>query len=180
MSVHWYALRSKPRKEEILWRQASLRGFDVFYPRIKVQPVNHRARKLRPYFPGYMFVRADLKEVGLSAFNSMPYAVGLVSFGGEPAPVSESLVHALNRRLLEIAHTGGELFDGLKRGDPVWIQDGPFAGYQALFDARLPGDERVRVLMKMISDRYVPVELKAANIAKAKRSLASPDHGYAV
>ena len=50
-----------------------------------------------------MFVKSDLKEVGLSAFNYMPYAVGLVSLGGEPASVSEALIFALRRRLREIA-----------------------------------------------------------------------------
>ena len=32
-------------------------------------------------------------------------------------------------------------------------------GYRALFDARLPGTERVRVLLKMLNDRYVPLEV---------------------
>jgi len=168
MSVHWYVLRSKPRKEETLWRQASIRGFDVFYPRIKVQPVNPRSRSLRPHFPGYMFVKADLEEAGLSAFNYMPYAVGLVCFGGEPASISEAFIFALRRRLREIAEAGGGLLGGLRRGDPVWIQDGPFAGYEALFDVRLPGTDRVRVLLNMLSDRYVPVELQAACIQKAR------------
>ena len=32
-------------------------------------------------------------------------------------------------------------------------------GYRAIFDARLPGTERVRVLLKMLNDRYVPLEV---------------------
>jgi transcriptional antiterminator RfaH len=180
MSVHWYVLRSKPRKEETLWRQASIRGVDVFYPRIKVQPVNPRSRKLRPYFPGYMFVKVDLEEAGLSVFNYMPYAVGLVCFGGEPASISEAFIFALRRRLREITEAGGELLGGLRRGDPVWIQDGPFAGYEALFDVRLPGTDRVRVLLKMLSNRYVPVELEAAGIAKANGSRSHVGLQYAV
>ena len=66
MTTHWYALRSKPCKEDILWRQVGLRGFECFYPRLRVKPVNPRSRKIRPYFPGYMFVRADLSEAGNS------------------------------------------------------------------------------------------------------------------
>ena len=31
MTLHWYALRSKPRKEEIVWKQVIERGFEVFY-----------------------------------------------------------------------------------------------------------------------------------------------------
>lgn len=172
MSAHWYALRSKPRKEEVLWRQVLARGFQVFFPRLRVFPVNPRAKKVKPYFPGYMFVHVDLEDVGLSTFQWMPYAVGLVSFDGEPAIVPENLIHALRKRLEEIAAAGGELFDGLRPGDPVMIRNGPFAGYEAIFDSRIPGSERVRVLIQMLSDqRRIPVELRAAQIErKAARS----------
>ena len=166
--TNWYVLRSKPCKEETVWRQAQSRGFNTFYPRLRVRPVNPRARKVLPYFPGYLFVQADLQDVGLSTFQYMPYAIGLVCFGGEPANVPEELINAIRRRVEEIAEVGGELFKGLKRGDQVWIQAGPFTDYQAIFDARLGGGERVRVLMKMLNDRFVPVEIDAAMIEKVK------------
>ncbi len=57
MSPCWYVLRSKPHKEDLVWRQAVSQGFEIFYPRIPAQAVNPRARKIVPYFPGYMFVR---------------------------------------------------------------------------------------------------------------------------
>ena len=168
MTSRWYALRSKPHKEGIVWQQAQARGYETFYPRLRVRPVNPRARKIKPYFPGYMFVQADLDVVGLSTFQYMPYTMGLVCFGGEPAYVPEAAIHAIKRRVGEIAEAGGELFDGLKHGDPVLIHDGPFTGYAALFDARLHGSERVRVLLKMLSDRLVTVELDAGLISEVR------------
>ena len=168
MTSQWYALRSKPRKEEILWRQLRAQEFEVFFPRIRVHPVNPRSRKLLPYFPGYMFVNVNLDEVGLSTFQWMPHAIGLVSFDGEPSTVPENLIQAINERVEEIAAAGGEFFDGLKPGDPVKISTGPFAGYEAIFDARLPGSERVRVLIQMLSDRRLPVELKAGQVERKK------------
>ena len=113
MSTFWYALRSKPRKEETLWRQLRAQNIEVFYPQIRVQPVNPRARKVRPYSPGYMFVYTDLEAVGLSTFQWMPHAIGLVSYGGEPANVPENLINAIRRRVDEINEAGGELFAGL-------------------------------------------------------------------
>jgi transcriptional antiterminator RfaH len=169
MTTRWYALRSKPRKEDVLFRQISAQGYEAFYPRIRVQPVNPRSKKVRPYFPGYMFIRVDLDEVGRSTFNWMPHAIGLVSFGGEPASVPDNLIYAVQKRVEEIAEAGGELFDSLKPGDKVRISDGPFAGYEAIFDVRLPGSERVRVLIQMLSDRHVPVELRAGQIRKKKK-----------
>ena len=165
MSANWYALRSKARKEEVVWRQVRTAGFDVFYPRLKVQPVNPRARKLKAYFPGYMFVRVNIEQVGLSAFQWMPHAMGLVCFGDEPAIVPDNLIHAIRTRVYEISAAGGELFDGLNPGDMIVISDGPFAGYEAIFDTRLPGSERVRVLLQLLnSQRQIPIELKAGQI----------------
>jgi transcription antitermination factor NusG len=166
---YWYALRSKSRKEDIVWRQLRDQGFDVFYPRLRVQPVNPRSRKVRPYFPGYLFVKADLGEVGISTFQWMPHSLGLVSFGGEPSLVPENLIHAIRQRVEEIEAAGGEVFDGLKPGDPITIDYGPFEGYEAIFDTRLPGSERVRVLLQLLnSKRQVPVEMKASQIRKKK------------
>jgi transcription antitermination factor NusG len=169
MANHWYALRSKPRKEEVLWGQLRAQEYKVFFPRLRVQPVNPRSRKLRAYFPGYMFVEVDLDEVGVSTFQWMPHAIGLVSFDGEPAPVPENLIHAIAKRVEEISAAGGELFNGLRKGDTVRISDGPFAGYEALFDSRLPGSERVRVLIQMLSDRRVPVELRAGQLERKRQ-----------
>ncbi len=169
MPESWYALRSKPRKEEVLWKQLLARDIEVFFPRMRVYPVNPRSRKLRPYFPGYMFVQVDLEAVGSSKFNWMPFAIGLVSFDGEPAVVPEGLINEVRKRVDEIAAVGGEFYDGLQPGDPVRISSGPFAGYEAIFDMRLPGSERVRVLIQMLTDRNMPVELKAGQVQRKKK-----------
>jgi len=177
MTLRWYALRSKPNKEEALWREAAARGCDVFYPQIRVQPKNPRARKIRPYFPGYLFVQLDLHQSGYStlrlrsgqAFAWMPHSRGLVSFGAEPASVPDGLIHAIRRRVEEINAADGEVLESLRHGEPVIIQDGPFVGYEAIFDARLPGSERVRVLLKLLQNRQVPVDLPAGQIQRIKR-----------
>ena len=170
MAQLWYVLRSKPRKEDVVWKQVRERGFEVFYPRLRVNPVNPRSRKFRPYFPGYLFVHADLDVVGSSAFQWIPHTTGVVSFGGEPSVVPDNMIHAIKRRVEEIIEAGGEVFDNLHKGDVVRINYGPFEGYEAIFDARLPGTERVRVLLQFLSDRYVPVELGAGQLQPKKRS----------
>jgi transcription antitermination factor NusG len=166
MTLLWFALKSHPYKEDLLKHQAETHGFEVFYPRIRVQPVNPRSRRIHPYFPGYLFVHIDLEESGTSIFQWMPYASGLVSFGGEPSAVPDALIVAIRKRVGEIAEAGGELFDHLKAGDPVLIQGGPFEGYGAVFDTRISSSERVRVLLKILNNQSVRVELPAGQIIR--------------
>jgi transcription antitermination factor NusG len=166
MAVHWYVLRSKPHKERALFRYAKQEGFEVFYPSFPVNPVNPRASKIRPYFPGYMFLQADIVECGESAFHWMPFSQGLVRFGGDPATVDESFMRVLMMRISEIRGAGGLVFDGLQPGDPVEIKSGMFEGYQAIFDHRLSGVDRVHVLLQMLCERYVPLEIAAGAIKK--------------
>ena len=168
MADSWYALQSKSNKEDALYDQLRNQGFEVFYPRIRVNPVNPRARKIRPYFPGYMFVRADLVSVGLSTFQWMPFSRGMILFDQDPAPVPDPLISAIRRRVEQVNAAGGEIFIGIYKGDEVFIHDGPFAGYEAIFDVRLPGSERVRVLIKLLSQRQVPVELHVGQIRQKK------------
>jgi transcriptional antiterminator RfaH len=134
---------------------------------MKVNPVNPRARKVKPYFPGYLFVHVDLEKLGISPLKWMPHTLGLVTFGDEPATVPDHLIHALENRIKEINEAGGELLDSLTQGDRVWIHSGPFSGYEAIFDHRLPGKDRVRVLLQFLGEpRKVPVELDVSQIRK--------------
>mgnify|MGYP000856636826 CR=1 FL=1 len=94
MNSFWYVLHSHQNKEESLRRQLELKGIELFYPTIIVKPVNPRARKKLPYFPGYLFVHLNLDEQSPADLQWMPYSVGLVSFGGEPARVPENLIQA--------------------------------------------------------------------------------------
>lgn len=169
MALQWYAIRTKPRKEDVVWGQVRTGGFESYYPRLKVNPVNPRARRLVPYFPGYIFIRIDLETSGLSVVQWMPHTIGLVSFGGDPSPVPDHLIVELQKRVKDIIEAGGELFQGLKPGDPVQIVDGPFKGYEAIFDSRIPGSERVKVLLALMSNpRQVPVEMNAGQIQRKK------------
>jgi transcriptional antiterminator RfaH len=170
MAETWYVIRSKPNKEEFLAGQLSAYGIKVFYPRIRVKTVNPRARKLRAYFPSYLFVYVDLETVSLSTLRWMPGAVNLVSFDGRPASVPETLISAVERQVEHINTSQKNMLLDLKPGDVVSIQDGPFAGYEAIFDGQVSGRERVRVLLSFLQNRKIPVELRGSQVGRVKRS----------
>jgi len=90
-------------------------------------------------------------------------------------------VFEIKRRVDYICQAGGLIFDGLVHGAPVKITSGPFAGYEGIFDSRLSGSERVRVLLTLLEKQHsgyrrpansqpraVPLELNANSIVKAK------------
>lgn len=166
MGEQWYALRSKPNKEEALCNETAARGLEVFYPRLRVQPVNPRARTVKAYFPGYLFVRYDLEAQGFSALAWIPYSQGPVCCDGQPSPVPEALIEAIRRRLEQINQEGGESAEGLHKGDALIVQAGPFAGLEAIFDAKASGAERVRVLLRLLGGAQVTAELPAAQVRR--------------
>jgi transcription antitermination factor NusG len=162
--LRWYAIQSKPQKEALLCEQLELSDIEAYFPRIRVQPVNPRARKFKAYFPGYLFVRVDLEQVGLSVLQWMPGSIGLVNFDGEPAYVPDALLQAIRQRVEKINLAGAGLLEKLKLGDAVVIKGGPFAGHEAIFDTRLPGNERVRVLLELLRGQKIRLELPAGQI----------------
>ncbi len=172
MPVQWYALRSKPNKEKALYRYVAGQGYSVFYPRISVQPVNPRARKVRPYFPGYMFVHACLEQAGERAFRFMPFSQGLVWLGGRPAVVAEGVVAELQARLAQLEAQGGLMENALSPGERVRVCEGAFDGYEGIFDVHLSGRDRVRVLLEMLNDRYLPVELERGHVLPVRSAVA--------
>ncbi len=170
MTVSWYVIRSKPNKEEFLAEQLTAYGIEIFLPRIRVKTVNPRARKVRPYFPSYLFVHVDLDLVSVSTLHWMPGAVNLISFDSEPASVPDLLISAIERQVGHINALQENFVKSLKPGDIVTIHDGPFAGYEAIFDGEISGRERVRVLLNFLQKRQIPLELREQQIGRVKRS----------
>jgi transcription elongation factor/antiterminator RfaH len=164
----WYVIHSKPQKEMLLWEQLWLQRMETYYPCIQVHPVNPRASKTKAYFPGYLFIRVDLEQENISKLTWMPGAIGLVRFGGEPAVVPDTLLAEIQRKVEEINTAGGEILYGLKSGDPIVIREGPFEGYEAIFEARLPGSMRVKVLLELLQGRQLRMELPVEQIERTR------------
>lgn len=174
LAVNWYALRSKPNKEDFLVRQCKAQDLNAYCPSIRVRVANPRARKVRPYFPGYIFVQVNLEQIGRSFLQWLPGAAGLVSFGGEPASIVAGVINAIRKYVDEVNASEGEALKEMGRGEAVLIQAGPFAGHEAIFDACLSGEARVRVLLNLINKQQIPLELPSSQIQFKKSRGAWP------
>jgi transcription elongation factor/antiterminator RfaH len=169
MDACWHVLHTKPHKEDFLRQQLAAREIRAYCPHIRVHVVNPRARKVKPYFPGYLFINVDLKQISPLTLQRIPGASHLVSFGGEPAFVPDSLIDAIRKHEAVIEEAGGAQVDGLRQGEVVVIKAGPFAGFEAIFNNRISGSERVRIFLKLLQSRQLTVELPTAQIERKKQ-----------
>ena len=162
--VHWYVMHSKPQKEVFLRERLRIQRIEVYLPSFRLRPVNPRARKELPLFPGYLFVLVDLEEISISELRRIPGSIGIVCYGGEPAYIGDSLIHTIRKQVDEINDSVIGYVDRFKPGDLVLINDGPFATYKAMFDCRLSGYDRVRVLLELLQGQQIRLELSGRHL----------------
>lgn len=160
----WYVLRSKPNKEEFFWSQLLAHRIETFYPYIPAKAVNPRARKVKAYFPGYLFVRVDLEYINPSLLHWMPGSGGLVTFDSIPASVPDALIAIIRRKVDNFTQAISQPLQGILPGDRLKIITGPFAGQEAIFDSCKTGSERVRVLINILRGRQLPVDLPVEQV----------------
>ena len=161
---HWYVMHCKPRKEAFLRERLRIQRVEVYLPSIRVKPVNPRARKEQPFFPGYLFVHVDLEKIPVSELRQMPGSTGLVCYGGEPAYVGDALIREIQKQVEEITDSANNYVDRFRPGDLVVINEGPFATYKAMFDCRLSGSDRVRVLLELLQGHKMRLELSGRQL----------------
>ncbi len=164
MNPAWYVLRSKPNKEDALFQLVLSRGYEVYYPRLRVEPINPRSRSVRPFFPGYMFIHVDLEQDGISAFKWLPYSYGLVTFGTETGRVPNSIILGLKKGIDGINTRGIDPLKEWKQGDALLIREGVFEGFEAIFDTRIGGQKRARILLKFLSGQWVKTEIDVRSL----------------
>jgi len=157
--TRWYAVATQPRME--LWARANLweRGLEVYLPQY-MRRVRHARRVIEvksAFFPGYLFVAADLELGHRRKVDSAPGTIGMVAFGEQPAAVPDAVMAELRRR---------EGADGLHRiaapgfrpGQKVRLAEGAFADHAALFESEVDAT-RVVVLLELLGRR---VRMKVA------------------
>lgn len=165
MSAQWHVLSVKPHKESAVKNYLNNEEITCYCPTIKVKPVNPRSRHERPFFPGYLFVYINLEEEGDNRLRWIPGARGLVRFGDQPAIVPETLIAELHKKI-KAYQQQKETGNLLQKGDPVRIMEGPFAGYEAIFDAHLSGKDRVQVLLAFLNHQNHRLRLNKRDIKK--------------
>lgn len=147
----WYVIYTKPHKEPLVNGQLADRGLEVFFPTLQFDRGYNRGIRLEPFFPHYLFVKADLMAEEARDLRYLPGVRTVVHFAGRPAVVPDEVLTLLRERLepyeAKVLRRSEWLF---KPGQPVVVAEGPFAGFEAIFQRGLNGSERAQILLKLI------------------------------
>lgn len=148
---NWHLLYTKPHKELLVHAQLEDRGLEVFFPYLQLERGHRRGVRLEAFFPHYLFVNTDLMAAEASGLRSLPGMRKIVEFGGQPAVIPDEVVHDMRGRSDpyrdKILRKSEWLF---KPGQHVEVVDGPFAGFEAVYQRSFNGGQRVQILLDMM------------------------------
>ena len=162
LSSAWYVLHTKSRFENVVNEGLLKKSMEVFLPKIKVKS-KRRDRKMMiqvPLFPGYLFVKTDLKPNEHIEILKTVGAVKLIGNKEGPISVSNGTVESLKIMVAgSDAITTGNRF---RKGDRVLIVYGPLAGVKGTF-SRYQGQDRVVVYIEALG-QFAAVEVNEDDI----------------
>ncbi len=157
--MHWYAVNTKPRKEDLVQKNLQLKRVEVFLPRIEITRRRGTAelKLIEPLFPGYLFARIAPEPQEIARVNWTPGVRRVLMSLGNPVPLPSEAIELLRWRV-GLKNRGPANWEKeFPGGARVAVEDGPFAGLIGVVDRPLPGKARVRVLLEFI-ERLTPVE----------------------
>ena len=130
----WFAVRTKPRQEEIATMHYMRQGFTVYSP--KVQSIRRHARKteqvMRPLFPGYIFLHLAPREKDWTAIGSTIGSIGPVRFNDNYPPVPDWVIAGIQTSRAQVHIRCEEKAQGGGGIDQA-VQPAPQPAGQAVF-----------------------------------------------
>lgn len=160
-STNWYAVSTNPRCEDMVYSILSREDFEVFLPRIK----NSRKNKIEPLFPGYMFVRLNVKLPNWVRIKYLHGVRKILSYGEALIPVPEAIISVIKQQSIKDNNFFIKALS-LKAGDKVRFLRGPFEGLEGKFTGEISGKERIKVLLDAIHHWAFKIEAEAGEISK--------------
>jgi transcriptional antiterminator RfaH len=171
----WYLIHCQPRKERYASHALeSQLGLSIFLPEYKMR--SQGGIRSVPWFPGYIFVHANLGEVPLSRINATPGVIRLVAFGDDPQPVPFDVIEVIRERLNRFDPGRKQIF---QPGDVVRVKkDGPLQDLEMIFVGPSVSSHRVTVLLNLLG-RLKEVHLDIETLERVTRSSAPEREKYA-
>ena len=124
--VHWYALWTRSRHEQVVRQQLEQKRIESFLPTVtKWSRWKDRKKQIDwPLFPGYCFARFNAAE--RLPILKCTGVVSIISFEGEPAAIPEHEIDGI-RQLVE-SELAYDSCPMIKEGMMVEVTHGPLKG----------------------------------------------------
>ena len=148
----WYAVYTKPKKEDSVAFFLQNIGLEVLNPKIKFRKFkrNRLTDVIEPLFPCYLFANFDKGKYAhlITYTRGVRYVVGKKN----PLTVQDEVVNVIKDGIEDnnIIVIKPSTF---KNGDKVLIKDGPFKDFYGIFEKEIKGHERVMILLETIQCR---------------------------
>lgn len=148
----WYLVHCKPNCEQLALRNLENQDFPAFLPLQELTQRNESAfqTRLRPLFPGYMFVAQDPAAGQWRKINNTRGVARLVCLAAEPTPVPQTIMDQLFERC---DATGVfQQSANLVAGNNAKITQGPFVGAIGKI-IEIDPDQRVNLLFDFMGQK---------------------------
>ena len=158
--LHWFAVWTRSRHEQVVREQLEHKQVDVFLPTItKWSRWKDRKKRIDwPLFPGYCFARFDPRE--RLPILKCTGVVSIISFQGEPAPIPEHEIGGI-RRLIE-SDLAFDPCPMIREGMMVEVVHGPLRG---VIGRLIRKSDKARLLLSVdLIGQGVSVEVDAADV----------------
>jgi len=156
----WYAVSVRPRHEKLTARHLEYQGLNCFLPLYRsVRRWKDRRKELdMALFPGYLFVNVRARD-HLDVLRT-PGVLRFVTFQGQPAPVSDSEIRALESSMS--AGLRPQPHPYLHQGRRVRVIRGPLVDVEGIMIRR---KERFRLVLSIdLILRSVMLEVDEADV----------------
>ena len=182
--LKWYVLRVVSGQEkkiksyldnEIARQKLSDYIPQILIPTEKVYEMRNGKKRVRErnFFPGYVFVSADLSYGEANhVITSIPGVIGFL--GGEgssdakiPVPLRNSEVNRILGRVDETEEMDEKLSTPFIVGESVKVMDGPFSGFTGSVEEVFEERKKLNVMVKIFG-RNTPVELNYMQVEKTE------------
>jgi transcriptional antiterminator RfaH len=162
--MQWFVVRTKAGDEDRANSNLLNQEIETFLPLFKARHLRggRMIQTIKPLFPSYLFARLDLDL----HYTKVKWTRGVSRILGNregPVPVSEAVVRTIRNRVGKDELI--ELEEGMKEGDLVQVISGPLKDLLGVFQKKMSGKDRVRILLNLIGVD-VPVQISKWQIHK--------------
>ena len=153
MPAKWYGLQIRCGYEDKVksWLEREPFPVSILLPKVEVSEFKKgkRVKKLKPLFPGYLFVQMDLTPSIYFAVRKIPGVIRLLGYGNRPAEIDEADL----RPFQEIAQLERPIHldqTPFKPGDLVRVTEGSFMNFIGTVRQLDPKKGTVTVVMTIL------------------------------